>query len=337
MKELTDKLARERILSCNEFKKLLVSGDDYLHEQARSACEKVYGNKIYLRGLIEFTNYCKNDCLYCGLRRSNSDARRYRLTEEQILECCDEGYAAGYRTFVLQGGEDVYYNDEILTGIIRAIKCKYADCAVTLSVGEREYDSLKRLREAGADRYLLRHETADFEHYAALHPPEMTLLSRQKCLHELKELGFQTGCGFMVGSPGQTLDNIVSDLIFIKEFDPEMVGVGPFIPHSDTPLAAEKQGDLKLVLNILAILRLMKPNLLLPATTALATIEKSGYELGIRAGANVIMQNISPVPAREKYSIYDNKIGASALESLSQRIKKIGCEFAVTRGDYIEF
>ncbi|MCL2638355.1 MAG: [FeFe] hydrogenase H-cluster radical SAM maturase HydE [Oscillospiraceae bacterium] len=335
MRKLTDKLAQERILSRGEFAELLTCEDDYLHEAARKARENIYGNKIFLRGLIEFTSYCKNDCFYCGLRRSNSSAARYRLSKEQILNCCDEGYDAGYRTFVLQGGEDAFFTDEILTDIIRAIKCKYPDCALTLSTGERGFESLKLLREAGADRYLLRHETADSAHYAELHPPEMQASARQKCLRDLKELGFQTGCGFMVGSPKQTLENIVSDLLFIKELDPEMVGVGPFIPHSATPFAKEKAGNLKLVLNILAILRLMKPSLLLPATTALATIENQGYELGINAGANVIMQNISPLTAREKYKIYDNKIGAS--ENLKQRIKNIGCEFTVARGDYFNY
>jgi biotin synthase len=334
MKKIIDKLAQERFLSRKEFKILLDSEDEALYQKARSARERFFGNKIYLRGLIEFTSYCKNDCLYCGLRRSNAEASRYRLTLEEILECCAEGYQAGMRTFVLQGGEDVFFDDEVLTEIIRAIKCRFSDCAVTLSIGEREYKSLKLLREAGADRYLLRQETSDFEHYAALHPLEMTLISRQTCLHNIKELGFQTGCGFMVGSPGQTLGNIVSDLIFMKELDPEMIGVGPFIPHASTPLAHEKAGDLRLVLNIIAILRLMKPNLLLPATTALATIDKKGYELGINAGANVIMQNISPVSVREKYRIYDNK--AVACEDLTQRMQSIGCELVVLRGDYVE-
>ena len=318
----------------DEFITLLNSNEEALYEQAHSAREKIFGNKIYLRGLIEFTNFCKNDCFYCGLRHGNSELERFRLTKEEILECCAEGYGAGIRTFVLQGGEDVYFTDEILVDIISAIKCKYSDCAVTLSIGEREFDSLKRLREAGADRYLLRQETSDSDHYATMHPPEMSLISRQKCLWNIKESGFQTGCGFMVGSPGQTLENIVEDLIFTKELDPAMVGVGPFIPHSSTPFADKMAGDLRLVLNILAILRLIKPNLLLPATTALATLDEKGYELGINAGANVIMQNISPASAREKYRIYDNKAGVC--ENLAQRMQSIGCEFAVSRGDYIE-
>jgi biotin synthase len=334
MKKIIEKLTQEQFLSPEEFITLVDSGDEALHKQARFVCEKIFGNKIYLRGLIEFTNYCKNNCFYCGLRHGNSNTERYRLTKEDILECCEKGYESGIRTFVLQGGEDVHFTDEIMADIIRAIKCRYPDCAVTLSIGEREFNSLKLLREAGADRYLLRQETSDFEHYSTLHPPEMSLISRHKCLHNVKELGFQTGCGFMVGSPGQTFDNIVEDLIFTKELDPAMVGVGPFIPHASTPFAKEKAGDLRLVLNIIAILRLMKPNLLLPATTALATIDENGYELGINAGANVIMQNISPLSARENYRIYDNKVGACG--NLTQRMQSIGCELVVSRGDYIE-
>jgi len=341
MRELIDKFEREKILTRDEFKVLLLCDDDYLHERARAAREKIFGNKIYLRGLIEFTNYCKNDCYYCGLRRSNSSAQRYRLTKEQILECCMEGHELGFRTFVLQSGEDAYYTDDMLVGIVSDIKANYPDCAVTLSLGERSYESLKLLREAGADRYLLRQETSDTGHYAMLHPPEMTLSTRQKCLWNLKELDYQVGCGFMIGSPGQTLDHIVDDLLFIKELAPEMVGIGPFIPHSSTPFAGEKQGDLRLTLNTLAILRLMKPNLLLPATTALGTIKDTGREMGVMAGANVIMPNLSPAGAREKYLLYDNKI--CTYESarfcygfIEQRMRSIGCELVVSRGDYVD-
>ena len=340
MKELIDKLTSENVLTRDEFKILLACDNDYLHERARAVREEIFGNKIYLRGLIEFTSHCKNDCYYCGLRRSNQSAGRYRLTKEQILECCAEGYELGFRTFVLQGGEDDYYTDDILAGIIREIKASYPDCAITLSLGERSYDSLKLLYQAGADRYLLRQETSNAEHYAKLHPAEMTLAARQKCLRDIKEIGYQAGCGFMVGSPGQTLDHIVDDLLFIKELDPAMVGVGPFIPHSSTPFAGEKQGSLRLTLNILAILRLMKPNLLLPATTALGTIEDTGREMGVLAGANVVMPNLSPADAREKYLLYDNKICTDESASLcrgciGQRMRSIGCEVVVSRGDYV--
>jgi len=240
MRELIDKLEHEKILSREDFRALLACDGDTLHRRARAAREHIFGNRIYLRGLIEFTNYCKNNCCYCGLRRGNSDARRYRLTKEQILECCAEGHALGMRTFVLQGGEDAYYTNDMLVDIVRGIKAEYADCAVTLSLGERGYDSLKLLREAGADRYLLRQETSNAAHYAMLHPPGMSLSARQKCLWDLKKLGYQVGCGFMVGSPGQTPGHIVEDLLFIKKFDPGMVGVGPFIPHASTPFAGDE-------------------------------------------------------------------------------------------------
>ncbi|MCL1884688.1 MAG: [FeFe] hydrogenase H-cluster radical SAM maturase HydE [Defluviitaleaceae bacterium] len=340
MNELTDKLAETKILTREEFKTLLICDSEYLHQKARAARQAVFGNKIYMRGLIEFTNYCKNDCYYCGLRRSNKDARRYRFTKNQILECCAIGYDLGFRTFVLQGGEDSFYTDEKLAEIIRSIKEKYLDCAVTLSLGERSYESLKFLREAGADRYLLRQETSDCEHYSLLHPPEMTLLARQKCLWDMKELGYQVGCGFMVGSPGQTTDHIVDDLFFINELDPAMVGVGPFIPHSSTPFAGEKPGDMKLTLNTIAILRLMNPNLLLPATTALGTVEPTGREMGVMAGANVVMPNLSPPHIREKYLLYDNKIctgdGPQQCRGcIGRRMNKIGCEIVVSRGDYV--
>jgi biotin synthase len=291
-----------------------------------------------MRGLIEFTNYCKNDCLYCGLRSGNKNAERYRLTKQQILECCNNGHALGFRTFVLQGGEDPYYTDEILVEIVSEIRTSYTDCAITLSIGERSFESYELLFNAGADRYLLRHETANDEHYKTLHPDKMSPTNRKKCLYDLKKIGYQTGCGFMVGTPNQTLDHIVDDLLFIKELKPQMVGIGPFLPHSDTPYKNEKPGDLRLTLNILAILRLMQPNLLLPATTALGTLDPRGRELGILAGANVVMPNLSPVDVRGKYLLYDNKIctGDEAAECVScmrMRIKSIGYEMVVSRGD----
>ena len=340
MKELIDKLEEIKILSRDEFKALLSCDEAYLYERARMARRQIYGSKIYMRGLIEFTSYCKNNCYYCGLRCGNSNAERYRLSKEQILECCKIGYELGFRTFVLQGGEDLYYTDDVLAGIVREIKAAYSDCAITLSIGERSHESYRRLHEAGADRYLLRHETANDAHYGAIHPPEMSPLDRKKCLYDLKQIGYQVGCGFMVGSPGQTLDHIVDDLLFIKELDPAMVGVGPFIPHSSTPFAGEKPGSLRLTLNILAILRLMKPNLLLPATTALGTLDGRGRELGVLAGANVVMPNLSPVDVRKKYLLYDNKIctgdeAAECVSCLQKRMESIGHKIVISRGDYI--
>ncbi|MDR0455132.1 MAG: [FeFe] hydrogenase H-cluster radical SAM maturase HydE [Treponema sp.] len=340
-KALIDKLESLHTLSRAEFAEILACDDDYLFERARCAAHKVYGKSIFMRGLIEFTNYCKNNCYYCGLRAENKKARRYRLTKEQILECCKTGYPLGFRTFVLQGGEDVYYTDDILADIVSEIKAAYPDCAVTLSVGERSYESYERLFRAGADRYLLRHETANDAHYRTLHPDAMSSFNRKQCLRDLKKIGYQVGCGFMVGTPGQTPEHIIDDLFFIKELQPHMAGIGPFIPHSDTPFRDKTAGDVRITLNILAILRLMQPNLLIPATTALATLDAQGREQGILAGANVVMPNLSPVDVRTKYLLYDHKMctGDEAAEyaaGMRNRIQRIGYEVAVSRGDCID-
>jgi len=338
MEEFVDKLEALQILDREEFKKLLLCNSDYLFERAKCVAQKVYGKKIFMRGLIEFTSYCKNNCYYCGLRAENKEAERYRLSKEQILECCKTGYPLGFRTFVLQGGEDPHYTDDILVDIVGEIKATYPDCAVTLSIGERSYESYERLFKAGTDRYLLRHETANEEHYKTLHPNSMSGANRKKCLYDLKKIGYQVGCGIMVGSPNQTLEHIVDDLLFIKELQPQMVGIGPFIPHSCTPFKDKNAGDVHLTLNILAILRLMQPNLLIPATTALGTLDPHGREQGILAGANVIMPNLSPVEVRKKYMLYDNKIctgeeAAECVNCMRNRIKQIGYEVIVSRGD----
>ena len=343
MKKLIDKLHQEQILSAEEFRTLLTDRSEetdlYARELADQVRQQVYGNQIYVRGLIEFTNYCKNDCYYCGIRRSNRNAQRYRLTEEDILACCKEGYELGFRTFVLQGGEDGYYTDEKLTALIRKIKEVYPDCALTLSIGEKSEESYRAYKEAGADRYLLRHETEREEHYRKLHPEEMSCENRKNCLRTLKKLGYQTGAGFMVGSPYQTIDDLVEDFLFLKELDPEMVGIGPFISHQDTPFHDEKSGTLEDTLFYLALLRLMLPNVLLPATTALGTISPKGRELGVKSGANVVMPNLSPVSVRKKYMLYDGKIctGDEAAECrfcLSRRMELIGCQIVTDRGDY---
>jgi len=342
MRALIDRLAEQRILTRDAFKLLLTCEDAYLQERAREARHQVYGKQVFIRGLIEFTNYCKHDCYYCGLRCSNTTVPRYRLSLEQMLDCCRLGYDLGFRTFVLQGGEDAYYaDDDALIDILQAIKERYPDCAITLSVGERSYESYQRLFEAGADRYLLRHETADAAHYSTLHPAQMTLESRKQCLQDLKQIGYQVGCGFMVGAPGQTLDHLVDDLLFIKELDPAMVGIGPFIPHADTPFAGEKAGDLRLTLNALSILRLMKPSLLLPATTALGTIAPDGRELGILAGANVVMPNLSPMDTRKKYLLYNGKISTDddpryCRDVIDRKLQAIGYEVVTARGDCID-
>ena len=311
----------------------------YAQEKARKIGDRYFGKQIFVRGLIEFTSYCKNDCYYCGLRRSNPKAKRYRLTEEEILDCCREGYALGFRTFVLQGGEDAYFTRERMVHIIRQIKGAYPDCALTLSIGERCQADYAAFRQAGADRYLLRHETADPAHYRGLHPEPLSLEHRIKCLETLKELGFQTGCGFMVGSPGQTLETLAEDLLFIRRLQPQMVGIGPFIPHGDTPFHNQPQGTLELTLFLLSLIRIQQKQVLLPATTALGTIDPRGRELGILAGANVVMPNLSPVAVRKKYSLYDNKIctgeeSAQCRSCLQKRMESIGYTLVTDRGDY---
>lgn len=338
-----DKLEQTSHLAKEEWT-LLIRGRsaplaEYLFQKARYWQRHYYGNKIYTRGLIEFTNYCKNDCYYCGIRRSNLRADRYRLTAEQILECCQEGYGLGFCTFVLQGGEDGYFTQQKLEDIIQSIKSAYPDCAITLSVGERSRESYQRLYQAGADRYLLRHETADERHYRQLHPPALSARSRKQCLRDLKEIGFQTGTGFMVGSPGQAPEQLAEDMLFIRELEPHMVGIGPFVPHHDTPFAQSPPGTVELTLFMIGLLRLMLPKLLIPATTALGTIDPRGREKGIQAGANVLMPNLSPVSVRKKYELYDNKIctGDEAAECrlcLSQRVESIGYRLTTDRGDY---
>lgn len=343
MKELIDKLHEERNLGKAEFRCLLTNRTKETEEYARNlACQvrrENYGDRIFIRGLIEFTNYCKNDCFYCGIRRSNKMAQRYRLEEEDILVCCQEGYELGFRTFVLQGGEDGYFTDERMVRLIRTIKERYPECALTLSVGEKAPETYRAFKEAGADRYLLRHETADEVHYQKLHPAELSGAKRKACLKELKALGFQTGAGFMVGSPYQTTEQLVQDFLFLKELDPHMVGIGPFISHKDTPFRDEKSGTLEDTLFYLALLRLMLPKVLLPATTALGTIHPNGRELGILSGANVVMPNLSPVSVRKKYLLYDDKIctgeeAAEGLEKLKKRMNAIGCQIVTDRGDY---
>lgn len=342
IKDIISRLAKDHSLTLEEYE-LLISErtDEAADELRRLAVEtrkKHYGNSVYIRGLIEISNICKNDCLYCGIRRSNKDCERYRLTKEQILSCCDEGYALGFRTFVMQGGEDAYFTDERLCDIVGAIKGKYPDCAVTLSMGERSRESYERLYAAGADRYLLRHETATAEHYEKLHPSEMRFEERMQCLRDLKDIGFQTGCGFMVGSPYQTYADIARDLKFIEEFKPQMCGIGPFIPHKATPFASFGAGTVELTCYLLSIVRLICPTVLLPATTALGSIEEGGRERGILSGANVVMPNLSPVDNRRKYELYDNKLysnaeSAQAKAELEKRIKSIGYEVVEARGD----
>ena len=342
MKKLIDKLRIEQTLSKEEWQKLIENRTpelaEYLFEQARQVREEHYGKDVYIRGLIEFTNYCKNDCLYCGIRKSNRNADRYRLTKEDILDCCKRGYELGFRTFVLQGGEDGHFSDDKMIELVRAIKAQHSDCAITLSIGEKSLESYQKYYDAGADRYLLRHETYNWEHYDKLHPSILTAKERQRCLWDLKKVGYQVGTGFMVGSPYQTTEHLAEDMLFIKELNPQMIGIGPFVPHHDTPFADKNGGTLELTLFMLGLLRLMIPKVLLPATTALGTIDPNGRELGILAGANVVMPNLSPENVREKYLLYDNKIctgdeAAESLNNLKERMKNIGYQVVVSRGD----
>lgn len=336
MEIATDGSANKSVAAGQEASSL--AAREHLFEKTRIRQQETFGHDVYLRGLIEFTNYCRNDCYYCGIRRSNRNCQRYHLTKEEILMCCEKGYDLDFRTFVLQGGEDMSYHDEDICDIITTIKSRFPDCAVTLSIGEREPESYRKFREAGADRYLLRHETADPQLYARLHPKELSLEHRMSCLFELKKLGFQVGAGMMLQAPGQTTAHLVKDLRFLQQLQPEMIGIGPFIPHQDTPFRDEPAGTAELTIIMIAILRLMFPKALIPATTALGTIDPKGREKGILAGANVVMPNLSPADVRAKYLLYDGKIStgdeaAEAKRNLVDRIAAIEYEVKVTRGD----
>ena len=340
--ELIERLASEHALAEAEYQALIEARDGesaaLLAERAVAVRKAIYGDAVFIRGLIEISNICKNDCLYCGIRRSNARAQRYRLTPEQIVDCAAEGHALGFRTFVLQSGEDGWFTDAILCEIISQIKRRFPDCAVTLSLGERNRDSYKRLFDAGADRYLLRHETADPGHYAKIHPAEMSFDNRMRCLRDLRDIGYQVGCGFMVGSPFQTSAALARDLKFIETFKPDMCGIGPFIPHHDTPFRDRPAGTLEETLFLLSIIRLIHPPVLLPATTALGTIHPEGRERGLLAGANVVMPNLSPVQVRKQYELYDNKIctgdeSAQCRRCLEARVERIGYRVVIDRGD----
>ena len=343
MKILIDKLFQKAILQKEEWIFLLSNRNrdtiDYAFEKAREVSLQHFGNKVFARGLIEFTNYCKNNCFYCGIRAGNKKTLRYRLSKEDILECCKIGNELGFRSFVLQGGEDPYFTDEKMLEIIHEIKSRYPDNALTLSVGERSYESYVAFKNAGVDRYLLRHETANWEHYGQLHPKNLSNIHRKQCLYDLKSIGFQTGTGFMVGSPYQAIENLAEDMMFIAEFKPQMLGIGPFIPHKDTPFADFPAGNVELTLFLLALSRLLLPKVLLPATTALGTLDPKGREKAVLAGANVVMPNLSPLHVREQYMLYNNKIAtgleaAEGVAKLAESMANIGYELVHERGDY---
>lgn len=338
---LIDRLAQQHSLTLAEYQTLIEAECEetrtYAAQQAVAVRQAVYGTDIFLRGLIEVTSYCRNDCYYCGIRKSNQACQRYLLSDEDILTCCAEGYQLGFRTFVLQGGEGILPVPRVCA-LVSAIKARYPDCAVTLSLGEYSREEYQQMFDAGADRYLLRHETADPDHYAALHPAALSFDHRIQCLRDLKDIGYQVGCGFLVGSPGQTPEILAKDLKFVEEFQPAMCGIGPFIPQQDTPLRDEAPGTAELTVYLLSILRLIQPNLLLPATTALGTIQPNGRELGLAAGANVVMPNLSPLSVRKKYALYDGKIctgeeGAQCVGCLQGRVASVGYTLVSSRGD----
>ena len=343
--KIIDKLYETNNATREELEFLLENLNDdskkYLIEKSNLTRMKVYGDKVYLRGLIEFTNYCVRNCMYCGIRASNKNAERYRLTIDEILECAELGDRLGYKTYVLQGGEDPYFTDDIMVEIISKIKKRFPKNAITISLGERSYESYEKMFKAGADRYLIRHETATKELYEKLHP-KASFENRRRCLEDLKKIGYQIGSGFMIGLPGQKVSDLVNDLLYVKELNPHMVGIGPFISHKDTPLKDEKNGTLEDTITLIAILRLLLPKALIPATTSLGTINPLGRELGIKAGANVVMPNLSPTTVREKYSLYDGKIctGDEAVECrrcIEGRINRAGFKVEVSRGDNIEW
>ena len=339
---LIAKLAVQHDLNDAEMLQLLTSTDSETNKLLAAAADKqrraVYGDAVYIRGLIEFTNYCKNNCYYCGIRAGNCHVERYRLTKEEILACCAEGYALDFRTFVLQGGEDPYFTDERMCDIIRSMRAQHPDCAITLSIGEKERASYQAYFDAGANRYLLRHETALDEHYGMLHPASMSLANRKRCLFDLKEIGYQVGSGFMVGSPWQRPENILADIRFLQELQPDMIGIGPYITHAQTPFADKPSGTAEQTLRVLSMLRLLFPYALLPSTTALGTIAPNGRELGLQAGGNVVMPNLSPVSVRKKYELYANKIctgeeAALCIVCLNARVEAAGYRVVVDRGD----
>lgn len=340
IKGIIEKLENERSLEDEELKALIENSecDNFLYDEADKRRKEIYGTDVYIRGLIEFTNYCKNDCYYCGIRKSNKNAVRYRLSKNEILYCCREGYGLGFRTFVMQGGEDPYFTDDRICDIVSEIRNEFKDCAITLSLGEKSKESYEAYFKAGANRYLLRHETANDQHYSKLHPESMSLENRKRCLFDLRDIGYQVGSGFMVGSPFQTTENLIEDLRFLKELKPDMIGIGPYLTHNETPFSKYKNGSMVLTLKMISILRLMFPYALIPSTTALGTIDPMGRELGLKAGANVVMPNLSPVEVRKFYDLYENKIctgdeAAQCRGCLEKRVESAGYKIVTDIGD----
>lgn len=342
MKCIIDRLREKHKLEPEQYRALLTMRDpqdvEYLMSQAREVAQLKFGKHVFLRGLIELSNVCRNDCLYCGIRRSNHQVARYTLTREQVLACCEQGYEIGFRTFVLQGGEWSEEQSKWIADLIAEIRQHWPDCAITLSLGEHPKETYALWREAGADRYLLRHETHNSRLYGLLHPKGMTIGNRLQCLDWLKQLGFQVGAGIMVGSPFQSLKTIVEDIQYLIEFQPHMIGIGPFIPHHDTPLRRFPAGSVEMTARLYAIMRLALPQALIPSTTAMASLSPNGRLRGILSGANVVMPNLSPEDNRKQYSLYDNKasLGAESAQGirvLADELATIGYSIDWSRGD----
>ena len=342
MRNLINKLYQEQTLSKANLMTLLRNMNDedreYLYEKAYSVRYENYKNSVYVRGLIEFSNYCKNDCSYCGISTHNKDITRYHMTPEEIHKTTEIGYDLGFRTFVLQGGEDTSFTDEVFADIIRSVKSAFSDVAITLSIGERSKSSYQMLYDAGADRFLIRHETINKKLYESLHP-KMSFDSRIQALYDLKDIGYQIGTGFMVGVPGQTIEDLADDLLFIKELDSHMIGIGPFIPHKNTPLKDEPSGSAELTYTLIAILRLMLPKSLIPSTTSLATLHTNNRYKGFQVGANVVMPNLTPYDYKKKYQLYDGKKitdteSYEALEQLKTQCVDAGFYLDMAKGDY---
>lgn len=343
MQQLLEQLKRRERLSSEEYFYLLSNYDSSTlataNAMAKEVSQKQFGREIYLRGLIEISNYCHNNCYYCGIRAGNSTIERYRLSKEEIMECCLQGQALGFKTVVLQGGEDTRQTDTWITEVVTEIRKNFPELAITLSLGEHSAEAYQAFFQAGANRYLLRHETFNRSHYEKMHPSIMSYEHRIECLRTLKHIGFQTGTGMMVGAPFQTLENLVEDILFIQELEPQMIGIGPFLPQKDTPFGTYAKGSMELTLLLISIFRLLFPQALIPATTSLSTIAPNGREKGILAGANVLMPNLSPLEQRKKYMLYDNKVSlgaesAQAINELSLRLERIGYTISNQRGDY---
>lgn len=321
-------------LEKSEIIQLLNSDGNELFKTADEVRQEFVGDEVHLRGLIEFTNICRQTCKYCGIRRENSKVNRYRLSKDEIISMARHGVRNGFKTLVMQGGEDSFFTKDLICEIIFEIK--KMDVALTLSLGERSFEDYKAFKDAGADRYLLRIETTDKELYKSVHPG-MSFENRKRCLYDLKSLGYETGTGCLIGLPGQTVESLADDILFFKELDADMVGVGPFIPHPETPFAKSSCGSFNLALKVMAITRLLLPNINIPATTAMETLSPNGRLIALQSGANVFMPNITEGVSPSKYEIYPDKSGINGAKNgiigeINENLKVIGRYVSDTKG-----